>query len=217
MTRKSVETNQETKDNEETKKNADQIENENLKQELKELREMMAQLMSQNKKEENTQNSDEENLIEINPKSLVKLISLSTGGLNLKGNNVQPYRFKSYGEPKNLTFEEVSAIYYNHPKTFQQGSIYIKDKNVVKALDLDSYYENILDDKKLDGFFKLPENEISYIYQSASKSQKETMITRIIEEYAKGNRDYMDHNKIKLLSDLTGKDLLQLATNKIKE
>lgn len=212
---------EETKENEvETQDSKILDENKDLKDKLAKMEELLNKLAGQintneEPKEKNIETQKEAD--EISPHTLVKVVSLVNGTLVLQGSNAQPYRFKKYGEPKTINFDEVRSMYYNNTKSFDQGSIYIIDEKVVNALDLTSTYENILDKNKLDNFFKLDKSEIETLFNRASKSQKETIIETVINEYSKNNSAYMNLNKINLLTTLTGRNILEMATQRAQQ
>ncbi|WP_440110348.1 hypothetical protein [Paenibacillus sp. QZ-Y1] len=196
------------------------LEKEKMSSEIEELRAMVKQLLEDKVatqsvspaiEKEKDEYYDIEEELNINSNQLVKIVSLIEGGLNLKGNSPQPLYLPEFGATRSVTYEELRAIYYNHPELTRNGAYFILNKNVVKALYLDSDYENILNKDKLEKLVDLPTSEMMSVLKGLTKVQKETFIQRYIQGIKSQDNRFGDFNKIKAIDDYIGNSLIELA------
>ncbi|MFS0855154.1 hypothetical protein [Paenibacillus taichungensis] len=196
---------------------------EKVSSELEELRAMVKQLLEDRVatqsvpiavEKEKDEYYDIEEELNINSNQLVKIVSLIEGGLNLKGNSPQPLYLPEFGATRSVTYEELRAIYYNHPELTRNGAFFILNKNVVKALYLDSDYESILNRERLDKLVDLPTAEMMSVLKGLTKVQKETFIQRYIQGIKSQDNRFGDFNKIKAIDDYIGNSLVELASEK---
>lgn len=196
------------------------IEKEKMSAELEELRAMVKQLLEDKAsvkpeivKTDSIKDEyyDIEEELNINPNQMIKIVSLIEGGLNLKGNSPQPLYLPEFGATRSVTYEELRAIYYNHPELTRNGAYFILNKNAVRALYLDSDYDNILNRDRLDKLVDLPTAEMMSALQSLTKVQKETFIQRYIQGIKSQDNRFGDFNKIKAIDDYIGNSLVELA------
>lgn len=152
---------------------------------------------------------DEE--LNINPNKMVKIVSMVIGGLNLRGNNNIVMYFPKFGDSKKVPFEELRTIVMNHDDLARSGAFIITDPIAVKGLYLETEYEHILGQSKIEKIIDLPANEIISVLKSASKIQRDTILQKIIRGIPSGDNRYTDYNKIKAISDFVGQDITELV------
>lgn len=199
-------------------------EKEDLKNQVSELSKMVEQLLKAQKetkedKAESKKESSNEEDVDINPNQRIKIISLSNGGLNLKGRGSEAIYLPEFGAPQSVSFEDLQAIYYNHGKLAREGAFFITDEKAVKALYLEQDYKNILNKEKLDGIFELSQNKMLDTVADLTSTQRKTFTARVVEGIQKGDPKYNDFNKIKALDKYIGNetDLYQLAQSNAEE
>jgi hypothetical protein len=211
-----VKKNTESVDKVEQKSSAE-LENEKLKRELDELKAMMTQLIASQAKPVETKRESEdifrsiEDELNISPHKLIRVVSMVVGGLSLKGaSGKEPVHFRDFGTSKTVTFEDVRAFVDNHHELALGGGFIIQDKDVVKALYLEDEYKKLLSKEKVESLIDLPADEIVNILKSAPKTLQDTIVQYFVRMIPKDNR-YTDWNKIKMVSDFVGEDLMELA------
>lgn len=144
--------------------------------------------------------------------------TLSTG---LHGSGVV-YQFNGYGSTRKIRFGDLERI-VNVTKQvafdvgveksfFENGSFYIADADVVEELGLGEAYETILDKSKIDSMVQLKDEFAVNIFKGANKNVKDTVASMIIDKYNSGIN--YDRNLLKEISDIYGKDIIEIANNK---
>ncbi|MGM1044876.1 MAG: hypothetical protein ACQEXX_01880 [Bacillota bacterium] len=195
------------------------IEKDRLVAEVEELKALVQKLMVKNVEQPTmttSKNTDEdffdiEEELNINPNQLVKIVSMTEGGLNLKGNAPQPLYLPEFGATRAVTYEELRSIFYNHSELTREGAFFILNKNVVKALYLEDDYKKLINKDKLDKIVDLPASEILSVLKNLTKIQRETFIQRFIIGIRQNDNRYSDFNKIKAIDDYIGNSLMSLA------
>lgn len=195
------------------------VEKEQMKSEIDELKAMVAQLLktqqekpkpSAKKESEDIFHNIEEEL-NISPHRSVRVVSMTIGGLSLKGaNGKEPLQFRDFGVAKSVSFEDVRAFVDNHHELAVGGGFLIQDKSVVRALYLEEEYDRLLSKEKVENIIDLPAQEIVNTLKSAPKPLQDTIVQYIIRMIPRDNR-YSDYGKIKVISDYVGEDLMELA------
>ena len=188
--------------------------NEELERELEELKKKLETLMSEKVSavEKNNDIKDESEVFpEIPMNKPIKVMSLYTGGLNLKRyeDDKTPIRFNMYGETQPILYMDLLKIISHQRKFFEEGYCIVLDKNVIKAHYLEKHMSKILDKKTIDNLLDYDDEKIEDLFNGTTKQIKETIVDLIVDKIVK--KEYVDRNKVALISELYGKDLYEIA------
>lgn len=207
MARKSNEQPVTQQDND-TQVNVDQ-EKEQMKRQIDELSALVKQLLEEKTK----QNTIAEGMIaEIDPNKKIRIISLISGGLNLKSDYMnQPFYLSDFGKFLDIKYDDLNSIVNNQRELAENGAFWITNKEAVEALYLEEDYKRMVEKDTIEKIMTLHTNDIVDIIGSVSDIQKETILQLIIKGIRESKEGYTDLNKIKAISDNVGQDLLELA------
>ena len=187
--------------------------NKELEKELEKMKEMLQKLMAEKKidTKQNSEVKEEEVLPEIPMNKPIKVMSLYTGGLNLKRyeDDKTPIRFNMYGETQPILYMDLLKIISHQRKFFEEGYCIVLDKNVIKAHYLEKHMSKILDKKTIDNLLEYDDEKIKDLFNGTTKQIKETIVDLIVDKIVK--KEYVDRNKVALISELYGKDLYEVA------
>ena len=203
------------KTNTKTTENIDLVKiNKELERELKELKKKLETLMSEKVSavEKNNDIKDENEVFpEIPMNKPIKVMSLYTGGLNLKkyDNDKTPVRFNRFGEVQPILYMDLIKIISHQRKFFEEGYCVILDDEVIKVHYLEKDMEKILDKNTIEKILDYENEKIRDLFVGTTKQIKQTIIDLIIDKIVK--KEYVDRNKVALISELYGKDLYEIA------
>ena len=187
--------------------------NKELEKELEKMKEMLQKLMAEKKVDtkQNSEIKEEEVFPEIPMNKPIKVMSLYTGGLNLKRyeDDKTPIRFNMYGETQPILYMDLLKIISHQRKFFEEGYCIVLDKNVIKAHYLEKHMSKILDKKTIDNLLDYDDEKIKDLFNGTTKQIKETIVDLIVNKIVK--KEYVDRNKVALISELYGKDLYEIA------
>lgn len=187
--------------------------NKELEKELEKMKEMLQKLMAEKKVDtkQNSEIKEEEVFPEIPMNKPIKVMSLYTGGLNLKRyeDDKTPIRFNMYGETQPILYMDLLKIISHQRKFFEEGYCIVLDKNVIKAHYLEKHMSKILDKKTIDNLLDYDDEKIEDLFNGTTKQIKETIVDLIVDKIVK--KEYVDRNKVALISELYGKDLYEIA------
>jgi hypothetical protein len=181
------------------------IENEKLKNELKEMKKMIEALSKVEKKE-----SYINNINGIDPKYRVKITSLYHGGLNLRGLN-KDIRFEKFGQQRSVYFEDVEAFYSNNLSFLEKGFLFIHDEKVIQFLYLEKEYEKIIPIDTLKNIFKLESEDIKDLYDSTTETLQNTIVDTFAKWISENDPTYLDKNRIEAINKISGRDVVKIA------
>ena len=200
--------------------------NEEMKEQLKALMEMMSLLNNKNqetKKEEDNNkctpvissynNTSDEIPEEPSPNKMVRIISLCRGSLNLAKDErgLDKLKFTKYGEIKPVLYSTLINIVNNNRGFAERGLFYILDKASVYYLGLSNAYDRLVDNTVLDNICNYPVIDIEKIIEGMEKSQVEVMVKNLSDRMYNGEN--FDLNKINAVSRASGIDILQRINN----
>lgn len=200
--------------------------NEEMKEQLKALMEMMSLLNNKNqeiKKEEDNNkctpvvssynNTSDEIPEEPLPNKMVRIISLCRGSLNLAKDErgLDKLKFTKYGEIKPVLYSTLINIVNNNRGFAERGLFYILDKASVYYLGLSNVYDKLVDNTVLDNICNYPVIDIEKIIEGMEKSQVEVMVKNLSDRMYNGEN--FDLNKINAVSRASGIDILQRVNN----
>jgi hypothetical protein len=188
--------------------------NKELEKELEKMKEMLQKLMVE-KKVDTMQNpeikEEEEVFPEIPMHKPIKVMSLYTGGLNLKKYNDDktPFRFNFFGETQPILYGDLVKIISHQRKFFEEGYCVVLDNDVIKVHYLEKFMKKILDKKTIDKLLEYDDEKIKDLYNGTTKQLKQTIVDLIVDKIVK--KEYVDRNKVAVISELYGKDLYEIA------
>ncbi|MBU7316140.1 hypothetical protein [Paenibacillus oleatilyticus] len=198
-------------------------ENEMLKTEISELRQMFQQFMETQKLQLQEKEMKVEDSLTINddvsiipPNKLINITSLYSGGMTLRANN-KPIRFDKFGITRPVTFEDLTYICSNHRNLAEEGCFFIHDQEAVKALYLSDYYKHFVNKTTIENLITLSHEKISDIFNNLTDTLKETVEDIIVNGIISNDSKYADRNKIDHISKLCGKNLYKLAQDQITD
>lgn len=203
------------------KENVLEQKNKELEAKIAEMEKMMQSLISQqNQKTENIPNTlpailediNEYDIQEIPLNKVIKVMSLYSGGLNLKTSDSaesQVVRFEYIGQILPILYVDLVKIIANQRSFFEDGYCLILDKNVVKVHYLEQYYKKFIDGKVINNILDYEIDKIQEIFTNTAKVIQQSIVDLIIQKINKN--DYVDKNKITAISDVYGFDIYELA------
>ena len=188
--------------------------NKELEKELEKMKEMLQKLMVE-KKVDTMQNPEIKEEVEVFPEipmhKPIKVMSLYTGGLNLKKYNDDktPFRFNFFGETQPILYGDLVKIISHQRKFFEEGYCIVLDNDVIKVHYLEKFMKKILDKKTIDKLLEYDDEKIKDLYNGTTKQLKQTIVDLIVDKIVK--KEYVDRNKVAVISELYGKDLYEIA------
>lgn len=187
--------------------------NKELEKELEKMKEMLQKLMTEKENKLNQEIKQEE--VEVFPEipmhKPIKVMSLYTGGLNLKKYNDDktPFRFNFFGETQPILYGDLVKIISHQRKFFEEGYCVVLDNDVIKVHYLEKFMKKILDKKTIDKLLEYDDEKIKDLYNGTTKQLKQTIVDLIVDKIVK--KEYVDRNKVAVISELYGKDLYEIA------
>lgn len=176
-----------------------------MKDMMLQLQMQMQQMMLSSNQTQTTQVPQEEF---INIYKAIPVMSLFDGMLNL---STQPngqgksYTFNRFGEVRNIVYSDLRDIIGSNFSFAKEGLFYVMDEKIVFENGLTEYYEKMLNKEAIENIIETDKENILNIFDSAPKSQKETIVDIIVGKMAKG--ESFDLNKVSIISDKIGKDI----------
>lgn len=137
--------------------------------------------------------------------SMIRVVSLCHGELNLKNGRNGILKFTHYGEIKPIMYSQLIDIVNLNRGFAGVGDFYIDDKSAVYHLGLQEEYKHIYPLKVLNNIENFDNNEIEEIVNSMCEAQKQTIVINIVNKLYKDEN--INQNKVKLISKLCNVDL----------
>ncbi len=142
----------------------------------------------------------------------IKVMSLYPGELNLRTSNEgngQTFKFESFGSSRPIMYSDLVQIINNHPRFAKEGFFIILDKEVVKQHYLEDHYEKFLNKETIDNILNYDEKTIESLFKNSATQIRQTIASIIVHKIING--EYVDRNRVKIISELYGKDLFTEA------
>lgn len=186
-------------DSQATIKTKAEIENDELRKQLEELKAqmtMMAQMMG------NRVEPVRANVVS----RTIPFYNLTNSTLILKGNVYHQFdhQFDMQGIPEN----EARQIVQNMPVSTRNGSFYIADSQFVQENELSAIYETILDVEQMKTLLNKDSKYVIDVYLNASDGQKKIIIDMIVDRRLNGQP--VDANVLIELGKLSGRDFMNI-------
>ena len=209
---------------EELKKENDLLkkENEDVKSQIKLILQKLTEQESRNEKIESSNSvsldaSKNISYSDINPLKLIKVISLSDGGVSLKtksSGDGKVFRFDKFGHSVTITYSELQDIISTDRSFIEDGFVYICDKDVVKNNYLEDAYSKFLTIETINNIFSFPKDEIIDMIQNTTEALQESIISFVVKKI--NNGEYVDMNKVDVIgkSCKTPCNIIELAQQK---
>ena len=160
--------------------------NEELEKELEKMKEMLQKLMTEKENKLNQEIKQEE--VEVFPEipmhKPIKVMSLYTGGLNLKKYNDDktPFRFNFFGETQPILYGDLVKIISHQRKFFEEGYCVVLDNDVIKVHYLEKFMKKILDKKTIDKLLEYDDEKIKDLYNGTTNQLKQTIVDLIVDK-----------------------------------
>lgn len=188
--------------------------NEELEKELAELKKKLESLLTEKVttiQADSINNHEDDIFPEIPMHKPIKVMSLYTGGLNLKKyeDDETPFRFNFFGETQPILYGDLVKIISHQRKFFEEGYCVVLDNDVIKVHYLEKFMKKILDKKTIDKILEYDDEKIKDLYNGTTKQLKQTIVDLIVDKIVK--KEYVDRNKVAVISELYGKDLYEIA------
>ena len=184
-------------------------ENDILKSELAELKELLTKQNEQLLKSQNgfpMQSGIMSNTL--NNDTDITVISLVQGELNLTteplGKGIV-YTFKKMYDEIDMSFEDLRSIVRSHREMAENGRFYITNAEAVNKLRLTHFYKNLLTPTDLKTLLNNSPATIVDIYSNVNDAQKEIILNMVLEEKFAGK---VDNNVLFELEQASGQQLL---------
>jgi hypothetical protein len=199
-------------------------ENELLKNELQEIKKLLFNL-TQNQPtvqpEYTIEKSEilvEDDDFEIKPNKYIKVMSLNFGKLVLttegRGQG-KVFTFNKFGDVKNIVYADLANLIHHQQSFAEQGRFYVFDKNVVKNHGLVEYYNKFMTREKIEHILDENRDEIISLFTNTTDAQKESIVNILIKKIIDG--EDVDVNKVDVISRIYGKNIYDVARDKIQE
>lgn len=162
------------------------------------------------------EDDDQYDIQEIPLNRVVKVMSLFSGGLNLKTsdtNNAQVVRFEFVGQTLPIIYQDLIKMIGNQRQFFEEGYCMILDKDVVKAHYLEKFYKKFIDGKVINNILEYEPDKIREIFSNVTGVIQQSIVDVVISKIL--NNEYVDKNKVSVLSEVYGRDIFELA-NKLR-
>ena len=175
-------------------------ENEMLKKQMEELMKKMSELeQKQNIPEEKVESddTDQNDFVDINPLKPIKVISLSDGGVNLKTSNdgnAKTFIFDKFGHTGTISYSDLQDVIATCRSFIEDGTVYICDKDVVRNNYLQDYYKHFLTVNTINDILTFPVDKIVELVTNTTPTIQETIIALLVKKI--NNNEYVDMNKV---------------------
>lgn len=194
-----------------TKKTDDKISA--LEKQNQELQEQLKALMEAMKNQQVTNTKGRE--VDLNKKYKCynlthSILTVSSGRV---GNIVQKEKvFNKYGDYKMLRLAEIEDIYNTMPRVIDGGWLYIDNAEVYEYLGVNM--NTIYSKKQMDTIVELKTNEDVEIIASLDDELRRQTVNLIADRMV--NKESYDYNKLMLLNQKLGIDILKIKEDKEK-
>lgn len=204
-------------------------ENRDLKNQVLEMKEQIAQLISHITSKESTENNienekaivntstQEENYEEPSANKQIKIMSMYYGTLNLctseNRTSGKTLTFNKYGQIKSVMYKDLVDYVNNNRKFAENGYFYILDKAAVYHVGLSNEYTRLVDSSIVNNITNYTKSDIEQITSMLTDAQK-NLIAKILSDKI-ANKKEVDRNKVALISDLIGIDIQKKANEQM--
>lgn len=141
-------------------------------------------------------------------KRKIRFVNLTVGKLLLQGSVLWEidgqFNFRDFSE------DEADKIVTNMGNTITGGYVYIADAQFVEERQLGALYEQLLSDEQLRKILSADASDVVEMYKMSNAVQKKIIVDTIIDKRSRG--EYVDANVLMRLGELSGKNLVEIAS-----
>lgn len=193
-------------------------ENEELKNQLAEMMNMIKDLQtkkseSENVKVENKDTDKTENIEDVEMNARILVTSITTGGVNLKTSNdgsARHFRFEKLGQTIPIIYEHLINCINTDRWLFEDGLIYISDSNVIREQCLEEAYKKFLTPDTIENILDFDVNVIMEMITSTTPAIQETIIDLVVGKLNHGGS--IDMNKVNAIGTACNVNIMELAS-----
>lgn len=154
---------------------------------------------------------------DISPLKLIKVISLSDGGVSLRtkpGGDGKVFRFDKFGHSIPITYSDLQDVIATNRSFIEDGCVYICDEDVVRNNYLEDIYSKFITVDTINNIFSFPTEQIVDMVKNTTETIQESIISIIVRKI--NNNEYVDMNKVDAIGKVckTPCNILELAQNK---
>lgn len=180
-----------------------------LKEQQKQIDQLMAMLSAQNVAVEPETKPVVKEVDDIGSDDEVLVISLVPNKLNILGEHDQVlFSFNGMYDEQYVDYASLRETVRTHREMALNGRYYIADNRAIEKLKLKNAYRNILKPEQFEDILKNNINTAAELYKVAPAGQQKVIINIIKEKRAKGVA--MDMNMLHKLSEISGTDLVNV-------
>lgn len=193
-------------------------ENEELKNQLAEMMNMINDLQANNDKTENVsvENKDSDkpgNIKDVEMNARILVTSITTGGVNLKTSNdgsARHFRFEKLGQTIPIIYEHLINCINTDRWLFEDGLIYISDPNVIREQCLEDAYKRFLTPETIENILDFDMNVIVEMVTSTTPAIQESIIDLVVDKLNHGGS--IDMNKVNAIGTACNVNIMELAS-----
>lgn len=193
-------------------------ENEELKNQLAEMMNMIKDLQTQKVESEKTStenvNVDKpENIKDVEMNERILVTSITTGGVNLKTSNdgsARHFRFEKLGQTIPIIYEHLINCINTDRWLFEDGLIYISDPNVIREQCLEDAYKKFLTPETIENILDFDINVIIDMVTSTTPAIQESIIDLVVDKLNHGGS--IDMNKVNAIGTACNVNIMELAS-----
>lgn len=193
-------------------------ENEELKNQLAEMMNMIKDLQSSKIEPENVavENKDIdklENIEDVEMNARILVTSITNGGVNLKTSNdgsARHFRFEKLGQTIPIIYEHLINCINTDRWLFEDGLIYISDPNVIREQCLEDAYKKFLTPDTIENILDFDINVIVDMVTSTTPAIQETIIDLVANKLNNGGS--IDMNKVNAIGTACNVNIMELAS-----
>ena len=193
-------------------------ENEELKNQLAEMMNMIKDLQESKSEPENVavENADinkTETVEDVEMNARILVTSITTGGVNLRTPNdgsARHFRFEKLGQTIPIIYEHLINCINTDRWLFEDGLIYISDSNVIREQCLEDAYKKFLTPETIENILDFDINVIVDMVTSTTPAIQETIIDFVANKLNNGGS--IDMNKVNAIGTACNVNIMELAS-----
>lgn len=193
-------------------------ENEELKNQLAEMMNIIKDLQagkseSENVTVENKDTNKSENIEDVEMNARILVTSITTGGVNLKTSNdgsARHFRFEKLGQTIPIIYEHLINCINTDRWLFEDGLVYISDPNVIREQCLEDAYKKFLTPNTIENILDFDMNIIMKMIASTTPAIQETIVDLVVDKLNHGGS--IDMNKVNAIGTACNVNIMELAS-----
>lgn len=149
-------------------------------------------------------------------KTMVTLCFMGQGGATLRANEAtMPIRFDRFGDIEMYPYKDLALLKNKYSYLFNNLTVRIisPDDAIDKAGLRQKYNSFDISTEELEGLFALDDQEMVKKVKELPENLQESFLGLVIEQVARGNKDFSDGQKWMILQSAFGVDISDYAKN----